>query len=196
MERVVIVDIDHTVADAAWRDALLGQWDEYYAASIWDRPVVFVKNLIEMAYAHGREVVAVTARPEDNRQMTMRWMIQHDIPIDVIHMRASDDRRPSTEVKRDLITLNFPDLSVIEFVLEDRDDAVAMYRQLGLNVLQVNIGARDGNQGLGITRRGDVYSVVGDQHGDGGGPQGALPHAAGRIPLRRPAKRGHHPPLM
>jgi uncharacterized HAD superfamily protein len=166
MTKYVIVDIDHTLSDAAWRDPLLGKWDEYYAASIWDRPIEFVRQIVEMAYEHGREIVAVTARPEDNRHMTMRWMFQYDVPIDVIYMRATDDHRPSVEVKRDIIAQNFPNLHEIEFVLEDRDDAIAMYKQLGLNALQVNVGARNGNQAVGITGQGHVYSFVGDQHGD------------------------------
>jgi hypothetical protein len=135
--RIVVVDIDHTVADAAWRDTLMGQWDEYYAAGWWDRPIPFVVDIINMAAAFERDIVAVTARPEDNRIMTLRWFARNEIPIDDIYMRGRDDRRPSTEVKRDIINQHFPDLSLIDFVLEDRDDAVAMYRQLGLNVLQV-----------------------------------------------------------
>jgi 5'(3')-deoxyribonucleotidase len=146
--KIVLVDLDHTLADAFWRDPLLGKWEEYHAAGMDDKPIGFVKEIIDMAHRSGREVVAVTGRPEYNRQMTMRWMIQYDIPIDVILMRAADDHRPSVEVKKELVTETFPDLSVIDFVLEDRDDCVAAYKQLGLNVLQVNYGGRNGGEGI------------------------------------------------
>jgi hypothetical protein len=142
--KIVLVDLDHTLSDAFWRDPLLGKWEEYHAAGMDDKPIGFVKQIIDMAHGSGCDIVAVTARPEWNRQMTVRWMIQHDVPIDVILMRADDDHRPSVEVKRSLVTEAFPDLSVIEFVLEDRDDCVAVYKQLGLNVLQVNYGGRNG----------------------------------------------------
>jgi 5'(3')-deoxyribonucleotidase len=176
MERVVIVDIDHTLSDAFWRDPLLGKWEEYHAAGIQDKPIRFVREIIDMAFAKGKEIVAVTARPEWNRQMTMRWMIQYDIPIDVILMRANDDHRPSTEVKRELVTEAFPDLSVIEFVLEDRDDMVAMYKQMGLNVLQVNYGGRNGGEGPQVAP--DVRTTTTETH-DGQAEQSGSEHSVG-----------------
>jgi hypothetical protein len=144
MRTTVIVDIDHTISDAAWRDPLIGNWDEYYPEGLWDRPIEFVMDLVRLVSA-AREVVAVTARPEAVRWLTVSWMIRHKVPIDTILMRPADDYRPSWEVKTDLVRNNFPDLGEIDFVLEDRDDCVAAYRKLGLNVLQVNYngGRRD-----------------------------------------------------
>jgi hypothetical protein len=170
--KIVLVDLDHTLCDAFWRDPLLGRWEEYHAAGMEDKPIGFVREIIDMAHHSGREVVAVTGRPEYNRQMTVRWMIQYDIPIDTILMRAMDDHRPSVEVKRELVTLAFPDLSVIEFVLEDRDDCVAIYKQLGLNVLQVNYGGRNGQDGFQVnyadTQQGGPHGQAeqsGSEHG-------------------------------
>jgi hypothetical protein len=181
--KIVLVDLDHTLSDAFWRDPLLGRWEEYHAAGIQDKPIAFVKEIVDMANGSGREVVAVTARPEWNRQMTMRWMIQYDIPIDVILMRGDDDHRPSTEVKKGLVTEAFPDLSVIEFVLEDRDDMVAMYKQMGLNVLQVNYGGRNGGEGPqvapdngehhGQAEQSSSEHSIGAHQGSGGDPRGA-----------------------
>jgi hypothetical protein len=172
--KIVLVDLDHTLSDAFWRDPLLGKWEEYHAAGIQDRPIAFVKEIIDMAFAKGREVVAVTGRPEYNRQMTMRWMIQYDVPIDVILMRATDDHRPSVEVKIGLVTEAYPDLSVIEFVLEDRDDCVAAYKQMGLNVLQVNYGGKNGGDSFQVnyadTQQGGDHGQAeqsGSEHGVG-----------------------------
>jgi hypothetical protein len=136
--KIVIVDIDHTVSDAEWRDQLIGRWDEYYREQDYDRPIQFVKNLVCACYAAGAEIIAVTARPVKYLQATIRWMTQHDLPVETVLMRPDDDHRSSPEVKCWIIRENFPDLSRIEFVLEDRDDCVAAYRQMGLNVLQVN----------------------------------------------------------
>jgi uncharacterized HAD superfamily protein len=133
--RMVVVDIDHTLADAFWRDPLLGKWEEYYAESMSDQPIAHVAAIVRAMSHEGREIVAVTARPESTRALTMRWMVQHRIPIDAILMRANDDYRSSVEVKRDLV-VNLG-LTNIEFAIEDRDDCVAAYRQLGLSVVQV-----------------------------------------------------------
>jgi hypothetical protein len=155
--KIVIVDIDHTISDAAWRDHLLGQWDVYYDEGLKDEPIKFAAELIQMAHLCGREIVACTARPETARQVTVRWMVTHGIPIDAILMRGEGDHRASAEVKRDLIVTNFPDLSVIDFVLEDRDDCVAAYRQMGLNVLQIYPGG-------GSTRGQDPSEVETQPH--------------------------------
>jgi hypothetical protein len=142
--KIVIVDIDHTISDAAWRDPLIGRWDEYYREQAYDRPIKFVVDLVRML-AMEREVVAVTGRPEEHRWATIKWIHDHRIPVDEVHMRPDGDYGTSPEVKCALIRKNFPDQSVIDFVLEDRDDCVAAYRQMGLNVLQVNFaGERHG----------------------------------------------------
>jgi 5'(3')-deoxyribonucleotidase len=168
-QKIVIVDIDHTISDAAWRDHLLGQWNVYYDEGLKDEPIRFAAELIQMIHLCGREIVACTARPENARNVTVKWMVLKHIPIDMILMRGEDDHRPSAEVKRDLIVTNFPDLSVIDFVLEDNDACVAAYRQLGLNVLQIYPGG-------GVT------------HGQDTGEVETPPHRR-----REPQEPGHHP---
>jgi uncharacterized HAD superfamily protein len=135
MPSIILVDIDYTLADAAWRDPLLGKWDEYYAESGKDLPFGFVDFILTMAHEHGKRIMALTARPERTRCLTVRWLIKWEIPVDSILMRGDNDYRSAVEVKRDLVaSLN---LNEVMFVLEDRDDAVAAFRQMGLNVLQV-----------------------------------------------------------
>jgi hypothetical protein len=135
--KIVIVDIDHTISDAAWRDPLIGQWDEYYREQAYDRPIEFVVNLVR-ALSAKREIVAVTARPVKYLLATIRWMNEHEIPVEEVFMRPLDNYETSPEVKCRIVRETFPDLSLIDFILEDRDDCVAAYRQMGLNVLQVN----------------------------------------------------------
>jgi uncharacterized HAD superfamily protein len=140
---IVITDIDHTISDAAWRDPLVGRWDEYYAASVDDKPIEFVVNFLRLLSANRRSIFAITGRPEHTRMMTMKWLMRHEVPIDWVFMRDDGDYRPAREVKVSLVKENF-DLSLIEFVLEDRADSVAAYRGLGLNVLQINYGGSHG----------------------------------------------------
>jgi hypothetical protein len=140
--KIVIVDVDHTISDAAWRDPLIGRWDEYYREQVYDRPIEFMVKLVRML-SNEREVVAVTARPEAQWWATVKWMHDHRVPVEEVYMRPADDHRPSPEVKCALVREHFEDLSVIDFVLEDRDDCVAAYRQMGLNVLQVNFAGEN-----------------------------------------------------
>ena len=141
-ETSVVVDLDHTIADAYWRDPLLGQWEEYYSSSINDRPFPFVHDLLMLLHYTGLyNLVCVTARPERWRTLSMKWMIREHIPMDELFMRPDGDHRPSREVKRAIILERFPDLSKIAFALEDVADVCETYRMMGINVLQVHKGA-------------------------------------------------------
>jgi hypothetical protein len=183
--KIVIVDIDHTISDAAWRDPLIGSWDEYYREQVYDRPIEFVLDLL-LALAATRDIVAVTARPEEHMWATVRWLYQHAFPVEAIFMRPKDDYRPSPEVKCSLIRQNFPDLRDIDFVLEDRDDCVAAYKQMGLNVLQVNFAGENHGKTVeaGCAHGGREPEEPGEH------PLGAQGDLWGRLPERGPEPRG------
>jgi hypothetical protein len=187
--KIVIVDIDHTISDAAWRDPLIGQWDDYYREQAYDRPIEFVADLVRMVSAAGLGVVAVTARPEQHWWATIKWMHDHRIPVDEIYMRPYDDYGTSPEVKCRLIREHFPDLGIIDFVLEDRDDCVAAYRQMGLNVLQVNFaGERHGKTAeAGCAHGGGELEELGDD------PRRAERDLRGGLPERGPEPDGPVP---
>ena len=143
LETSVVVDLDHTIADAYWRDPLLGQWEEYYSSSIDDKPFPFVYDLLMLLHYTGLyNLVCVTARPEKWRTLSMKWMIREHIPMDELLMRPDGDHRPSREVKAAIIRERFPDLSQIAFALEDVADVCEAYRLMGINVLQVHKGAK------------------------------------------------------
>ena len=144
---IIILDLDHTVSDALWRDSLLGRWQEYHEEGQWDRPICFVRDIVDYHWFTFRdEIVVVTARPEWNRGMTIRWLYDNGVPADRVLMRPPEDHRPGAEVKESLVREHIPDLLQVRFVLEDRDDCVAVYRQLGLNVLQVYKGVDNAQQ--------------------------------------------------
>jgi phosphoglycolate phosphatase-like HAD superfamily hydrolase len=186
--RIVIVDIDHTMSDAAWRDPLIGRWDEYYREQAYDRPIEFVVDLVRVLSSAGREVVAVTGRPEAHWWATVKWMHQHNIPIDTIYMRPNGDYGSSPEVKCALVRENIP-LDQIEFVLEDRDDCVAAYRQMGLNVLQVNFaGERHGK-----TAEAGVTHGRGEPEEPGDDPRRAERELRGGLSERGPEPDGPVP---
>lgn len=139
--KYIITDIDHTVADAAWRDPLLGRWDEYYLAGKDDEPIFFVVDMLRvLSLVANYTVVAVTGRPEKWRSLTTDWLIKNDVPVEQLYMRAENDYRSSNIVKTEAVKSRF-DLRDIAFVLEDRERDAAAYRELGLSVLVVSKGS-------------------------------------------------------
>ena len=135
----ILVDIDHTVSNAFWRDSMIGtsSWDEYHLASENDPPLLDVVELLR----HLRgiyTIVGMTGRSEKFRTITMRWCLHHTVSLDELLMRPDGIFLPAPEIKRQMVVKRFMNpLSEIAFVLEDRDDCCTMFRGLGLTVLQV-----------------------------------------------------------
>lgn len=139
VRKVILVDIDHTISNAFHRDHMIGgEWDAYHEASINDEPVHDIVNLLR-SLATDYELLGITARPEKWRQLTFRWFIKHSIPIDAILMRPNDCYDPSPVLKMKLALQAYKALKEhIAFVLEDRDDVCAAFREAGVTVLQVH----------------------------------------------------------
>lgn len=135
--KAILVDIDHVVADAAWRDehAGPGKWDEYHAMSERDKPF---KDVIAMVNAmHSTNLfyaVGLTGRTEKWRKLTLSWLIQHDVMLDELIMRPDKDFRPAPIVKVELARARFPDLAnQVAFVFDDREDILAAFKVAGVN---------------------------------------------------------------
>src|SRR5262245_34724513 len=142
----IIVDIDHTLSDAIWRDHLIsaaketGSWDHYHSLGYKDQPHVSVCSLVRSFYALRWGITAITGRPEKWRDQTRIWLQKHQVPVDELLMRPHGDHTPSGLMKVRIIRQNFPDLSQVAFILEDRPDCVAELKKLGIPILQVHNG--------------------------------------------------------
>jgi hypothetical protein len=138
---ILITDIDHTLADAAWRDHLIGGeggWDGYHEQACKDKPIRTLVALINAMHLAHWNVVAVTTRPEKWRAMTMRWLIDVGVRIDTLLMRPANDYRPSPELKVAQVLEYFPKLrDNLVIVLDDREDVIAAFVAIGITALQV-----------------------------------------------------------
>ncbi len=137
----VLVDIDHTISDAFWRDPMMGvsSWDEYHLAAEHDKPLHDVVSLVRCLKSC-YNLIGFTARPEKFRARTNLWCVKYQVPLDEMLMRPDESYKPAPEIKRTLIEKRFGDRihEEIAFVLEDREDVCAMFRGLGITVLQVH----------------------------------------------------------
>lgn len=134
LPKAVICDIDKTLA-------LLNGRDPYDASTCMEdtpnEPVVLITRL---CYRHGLQVILVTGREEQYREMTQAWLFQHLIPYDALFMKQDGDRRPQTVFKQEVYERHIKESFCVQFVLEDRERVAMMYRGLGLTVLQVAEG--------------------------------------------------------
>lgn len=135
----IVVDLDGTLASSEWRVHHLrgdrSDWDAFFAGMGRDNPVPWVVELLRAD--HGGAVrLIVTGRPADYRDVCERWLTEHDLPYDELHMRAADDRRPDTVVKREIFHDRIAPRFDVTLVVDDRPKVVEMWRGLGLHVVR------------------------------------------------------------
>ena len=142
MKNIILVDIDHTLTDAFWRDEMIGiaPWDEYHAAGINDDPAHDFVKLLSLIGGSKVKFVGLTSRPEKFRQLTMEWMVKNKVMVlDDILMRPSNDFRPAPDVKIALCEEKYgPDWrDKILCLIDDNDRVIEAFKGEGITCLQV-----------------------------------------------------------
>ncbi len=145
MSRFIICDIDGTIADASHRLHHIKQepknWDLFHDGVDRDTPHRDIRRLLKQVEPIA-DIVYLTGRMERTRSPTLQWLTVHGFPVGVsLLMRRNGDHRPDYTVKYEYAKLmGFRDDNVW-FALEDRDQVVKMWRDMGIRCLQVANGA-------------------------------------------------------
>lgn len=130
--KAVIVDIDGTLAKMTDRSPY--DWSRVAE----DLPNIVVVNLVKILKTY--TIIVVSGRDSSCRKATEKWLKDNGIIYSQLFMRPENDSRKDTVIKRELFDDYIKDNYQIEFVLDDRQQVVDMWRQLGLTCLQVNEG--------------------------------------------------------
>jgi hypothetical protein len=148
--KAIIVDIDGTIADISHRLHFLEKktdkhkdWDGFYRACVDDKPIYDILDLVETVRLSGPyHVLFVTGRSDRVRTETERWL-GHYFSLGTecsLFMREDGDYRADYLVKKDIYCEFIRGKYDVEYVFEDRDQVVQMWRKLGLRTLQVANG--------------------------------------------------------
>jgi len=134
---LVVVDIDGVVADVSHRLHLLDghprRWEDFFAAAATDPPLAEGVALVRgLPAEHG--LCWLTGRPERNRELTERWLIEQGLPDRPLLMRADRDHRPAREAKRAHLRA-LRRTHRIALVVDDDPAVVEMVRTEGLTPL-------------------------------------------------------------
>ncbi len=144
MRQSILIDIDHTLSDAFWRDDMyhdpLATRDEYFAAAKNDDALCDSVRLMN-TLARDFNFIILTARPEKWRQLTMDWLVAHSVMAEEMLMRPDNCFDPSPKVKVDLAMKRFGGeegmREHIALVVDDREDVVAAFAALGITSMQI-----------------------------------------------------------
>ena len=142
MNRIILIDLDHTLSNAFWRDPMIGiaPWDTYHAESIKDEPAHdFVKFISVFFKSKTYDLIGVTSRPEKFRALTMKWLSTHKIHLDDLWMRPDNDYRAAGTVKIELCKDNLGDdwKDNIICLIDDNDKVIESFRGEGITCLQI-----------------------------------------------------------
>jgi len=136
--KAIIVDIDGTLANVDHRVGLLPDWDSFFAAQKDDTVNEWCRNLL-WRYHPDYTIFYITGRPEKYREVTKKWLMEKECPtlgaVD-LYMRPDTKHDNDDEVKKKIYEDHIKNKYDVEFVIDDRDKVVAMWRELGLVCLQ------------------------------------------------------------
>lgn len=153
-ERVVVVDIDGTIADTRHRQHLVPEgdgrrtdegWREFHLAAERDKPVAHALEVMRGLMLNGdAEILFLTARPEWMRTRTVEWLRRHVFDRDdnfELLMRPAGNLDRASDMKPKMLAEHFGNLETalerVLLVLEDSEKNAASLTSAGFEVIMV-----------------------------------------------------------
>lgn len=138
---VILFDIDGTLADIQHRRSFLESekpdWKSFNAAMGNDALNHAVAELYKILWNSGNyEVILVTGRTDDFRELTKKWLQAHNIPFKTLLMRSKNDYRADHIIKEEILQALLNKGKVIAFAVDDRQQVVDMWRRNGITCFQ------------------------------------------------------------
>jgi hypothetical protein len=137
MPHAIICDVDGTLAQNTQR----GVYD--YSDVSTDDPIMPIVRLVQ-ELGENREVIFVSGRDSSCYEQTKEWLADHlgyaSAENVRLIMRKTGDTRKDWIVKREIYERSIIHAYCIDYVIDDRNSVVQMWRSLGLTVLQVADG--------------------------------------------------------
>jgi hypothetical protein len=135
LSKAIICDIDGTLALIHGRNPFDASRCE---RDLINEPVV---NIARQYKALGYTIILLSGRSAAHRIQTLNWLSAHQIPYDHLYMRYQGDMRKDSIIKKELYEKHIKGVYYIDFVLDDRNQVVDMWRkEAGLLCLQVYYG--------------------------------------------------------
>ena len=135
LPKAIICDLDGTLALMNGRNPFDSASCE---ADLLNVPVAKVLKTFQNL---GYKTLLLSGRKEEHKPQTINWLAANNITYDLLELRKTPDNRADTIVKKELFEAHIAGKFYIEFVLDDRDQVVDLWRNgLGLTCFQVNYG--------------------------------------------------------
>lgn len=134
---VVICDLDGTLSLFEKEDKTQPHYRNPYDASTCDNDVL---NGVVASIIKDRNVIFVSGREDKYIVPTEKFLNKHRLNPLALFMRKTGDFRKDSVVKNEIYRKLIKPFYNVEFVLDDRNQVVEMWRKEGLTCLQVADG--------------------------------------------------------
>lgn len=101
------------------------------------------KLIIEQAHFHKnqkRTIIVVSGRDDNCQNDTEKWLVNYNVPYDMIFMRKTGDKRKDVIIKKELYETYIKDKFNIIAIYDDRPQVIRGWRELGFFVFDVGKG--------------------------------------------------------
>lgn len=137
LPRAIICDIDGTIADMGNRHPF--DWKSV-GNDAPKKPVIDLLKRLSRYQDEFVSIILVSGRSSVCKDETVNWINKNEVPFKKIYMRSEGDNRDDAIVKREIYESCIKGKFNVDFVLDDRNKVVDMWRSLGLTCLQVDYG--------------------------------------------------------
>lgn len=137
LQKAIICDLDGTIAWIDHRDC--------YDASNCDEDDLneSVCNCVKAMQAQGYKVIFVSGRMDKYEEPTRKFLKEKACFNEedyILYMRKSGDSRKDSIIKKEIFDNYIKNNFYVEFILDDRDQVIKIWREMGLQCFQVNYG--------------------------------------------------------
>ena len=131
LDNAVVFDVDGTLAEMHNRGPF--DWDKVGH----DRIKPEVCTMLDGFREQGYKIVIMTGRDGVAFEKTKAWLEHHDIIFDDIYIRPAGDNRKDSIIKEEMFWKYVAPNYNVKAVVDDRPQVCRMWRELGLQVIQV-----------------------------------------------------------
>lgn len=138
----IMVDIDGTLAHGIGDTRKPYEWHKVDTDTVDTRIRDIVNHFAQRDPNDDdyTRIVLMSGRDSSCRELTESWLKAWGVKYDELHMRAEGDGRKDFVVKKELFDAHIRGKYNVFFVLDDRNQVVEMWREMGLKTLQVAPG--------------------------------------------------------
>ena len=139
--KVIVFDVDGTLADIEWRRHWVANkpknWNAFFAQQHEDPPHEEIVWLAKRLKDADTRIIVCSGRSAEFRKVTETWLLEQGVSFEEVFMRHIGDRRPDFEVKVELLTEIREKYGEPYLWVDDRKTVVEAIRAQGVRVLQV-----------------------------------------------------------